>query len=214
MNFDFEAKNESAVVFRLVSILDDPVDTLISELGIDIEESEKTVQDLDSQGFLPPAKTADELCDDSFIPSQYYTTPYPLSRFGDGEFGVFYSALEKETCQREIAYHYLEDCEETTNDPRKFCLLKCSFKGSSSDLRGKEEAYPDLVSSSDDGYPFCRRLAKLGKLNDIKCFFTLSARRVEGTCVPIFERTAIRYVRKIASCKLRFIHNDASFIYS
>lgn len=54
------------------------------------------------------------------------------SRFGDGTFGVYYSAPLAETCVREVAYHSTKFMADTQELPQSlaFRLIKAGLKGS------------------------------------------------------------------------------------
>ena len=210
----FKTRNELAAVFRLVSLPARDNGEILSEMGISIEDIEATVEDLERRGMLPQAQSAEDLCDLAFAPSRAESLPYPESRFGDGTIGIFYSALDLHTCEKEIEFHTLPDFHELAPASRFYRLIECSYQGTTVDFRGREAEYPDLVSAQKDGYPFCRKLANFAKTRRIDGFFTPSARHPGGTCVPIFERLAIKSCREKASCKLSIDRDQVSWEYS
>ena len=181
-----ECKTE---VFRLASISDKNLKTLLLEMGItqiNLREIENVVKNV---GKGIPI-SAEDFVEYSFNPSER-TPPFQVTRFGDGTIGIYYSALEEDTCKRECEFHLTNDDFETSNHPRFYSMIKCCFQGSTLDLRGRESKYPELVSDTEDGYPFCQDLGKHAVQNGIKGFFTPSARLEGGTCVPVFFRTAV-----------------------
>lgn len=131
----------------------------------------------------------------AFVPQGDKPTPFPIGRFGDGSMGVYYSALEEATCERELAFHlhaaFLEVGGSLRAQPRYYSLIVCFFSGVMKDFRGGESTCPDLVSESTSGYPYCQSLARLAVKENIDGFLTASARNPGGTCVPVFARAAL-----------------------
>jgi hypothetical protein len=118
-------------------------------------------------------------------------------RFGDGNAPVFYTALEEETCEAEVSHH-IKDEIAAVPFPRFFQLIACDFSGPVLVLIGKEADYPDLVSPTEAGYPFCQALAQSARGSNIGAFLTPSARRDGGICTPVFSRSALANARSIA----------------
>ena len=71
----------------------------MSRRRIDPREHEAIADALASTSM---ALTADTVLEDAFRPRPDKPTPYPVRRFGDGTMGVYYSALEERTCEREL----------------------------------------------------------------------------------------------------------------
>ena len=111
-------------------------------------------------------------------------------RFGDGSFPVFYTALERETCEEEIKHH-LQEAIATVPFTRFYQLITCEFSGVVLDLCGKERDHPDLVSKTESGYPFCQALARTARSSGIEAFHTPSARRNGGICTPVFSHSSL-----------------------
>ena len=85
---------------------------------------------------------------------------FPIRRFGDGTFGVYYSALEDCTCRSELAYHLqITYPNSITKNIGNFLLIECEHSGSTVNLRGAEMEHPDLVSETEAGYPYCQEQA-------------------------------------------------------
>jgi hypothetical protein len=129
--------------------------------------------------------TPQEMVDDAFIPKSGYRTPFPVRRYGDGSWPVYYAALEYATCVAELAYHLRNSLEA-----RHFVMVACDLTGPVLILCGHEGKYPDLVSQTESGYEFCQKLADQARAaND--ALHAPSARRETGTCVPVFARRAL-----------------------
>jgi RES domain len=125
-----------------------------------------------------------------------------VGRFGDGTFGVFYSARTEPTCIAEISYHHRRQLAEQRSGAfphdRYYNLISCDFAGNTLTLLGAEAKYRDLVSPTDAGYPFCQRLAKAAIGQGVDAFYTRSARDRNGTCVPIFNQKSITNAQSLA----------------
>jgi hypothetical protein len=72
-----------------------------------------------------------------------------------------------------------------------FTLVKCDFSGRAMMLVGREVDHPDLVSPTDAGYPFCHAVARWAQGLGAQALYSRSARRQEGTCVPVFVRECL-----------------------
>jgi len=133
---------------------------------------------------------AEEAIDFIFRPRP--TPPhFPASRFGDGTHPVFYSAIEVETCVAEVLYHQTAELARHVEFPRYFTTIGCDYGGQTMSLMGRETEYPDLVSQTDAGYPFCQAVAKWAQAQAAQALETKSARRDASTCVPVFERACL-----------------------
>ena len=139
--------------------------------------------------------------------------PFREGRFGDGTIGVYYSAIEEDTCKKEVAFYLNEQIKDLNRDkyPRTYHSIECHYEGATVDLRGKEKKYPNLVSNTKTGYPFCQDLARRAVERGIVGFLAPSARNPGGTCVPVFRRTALsdprskrRYCATVRSGRVQF----------
>ena len=174
-----------SIVYRLAATFTKSLDAVLLERGIDPDSIEETKAEIARVGGQ---YTAEGIVSNSFHGRPNRLNPFPVSRFSDGTIGVFYSAREVSTCEQEISFHL--KIEE--GDPSQFyTLINCEYSGSTADLRGKEIDYPDLVSQTADGYPFCQHLGRTAKEKNIDAFYTPSARKEGGICVPIFTETAL-----------------------
>lgn len=136
-----------------------------------------------------------EAVDHSFLERDYLVTPFPVGRFGDGTTGVYYSARDEVTCERELVFHVeaelAEKGSETFPHPRFYNLIDCRCSGATVGLPGQEKTYPELVSETKKGYLFCWALGLEAVEYGIEGFFTASARNDGGVCVPVFARAAL-----------------------
>ena len=179
-------------VLRLAAIARQPLQTIMSRRRIDPREHAAIANALDS---ISMALSAETVVDDAFRPRPDKPTPFPRGRFGDGFMGVYYSALEEQTCKREVGYHLGREFADTRTagftHPRRYAFVRCEYDGNTAELRGKEGEHPDLVSQTPDGYPFCQTLAREAASNGIAGLLTRSARDPKGTCLPVFARGAL-----------------------
>jgi hypothetical protein len=124
---------------------------------------------------------------------------HDLGRFGNGRWPVFYSALEKKTCEEEVRHH-VSTAAATVRFTRYYQFMACDFQGDVLDLREREKQHPDLVSPTDSGYPFCQALARTAIGSGVDAFYTPSARnRPDGVCSPVFSRSALTNPRFVDS---------------
>lgn len=112
-------------------------------------------------------------------------------RFGDGRFGVWYGALEEETCIKETLHHRPE---MDKNDLRKahnpIIQARRMFKATllpniQADLRQYINSHPLLTHKND--YSFCQKLGIYAKKEQIDLYLTKSVRNANGTCIPAFN---------------------------
>ena len=180
------------LVSRLVSLLAESVDATLIKRGLPPESVEDAREGLSAVEVpISPANAVDF----SFS-ARDGAVPFSLGRFGDGHSPVFYSALEEETCVAELTYWQGQQLAATSAHPRYYDVVACDFLGAALILRGHENEYPDLVSATDAGYPFCRAVASWAREQGASALYTTSARRDEGTCVPVFARQCLSNVRR------------------
>lgn len=181
----------SDTVFKLAALPKSSVEAALIARGIDPANVTATVETIAAVGIPMNAK---DVFDYSFQPR---TEPpaFPIRRFGDGTFAVCYSALERETCREEVGYHQRNELAALQSGQmpfsRYFTLATSDFRGTSLVLRGCEGAHPNLVSPTSAGYPFCQAVARWAKELGAQALHTTSARRPEGTCVPVFVRDCL-----------------------
>lgn len=170
-------------VLRLSSIPQD----VFTSIGVDPANIE-TVATLLSQAGI--ALNVQEVLDVRFREQTDQKTPFPVSRFSDGSWGVYYAAIELETCCREIQFHLVDEMEQVP-EVRFYSLIACEYAGKTTDLLNMEVRHPKLVSESRTGYPFCQRIARLAIKHGRDGLRTRSARNPMGTCIPVFARSAL-----------------------
>lgn len=182
--------NAEEKVVRLASIAGSSARQALLDHGFEPDLVDDIAELLDLLGI---ALSPEELVADSFRPRDSLSGQFAVGRFGDGTIGVFYSALDEVTCQRELEYHLFARYVHDGLLPyeRSYSLIHCSYSGETADLRGQEVHHPQLVSETDDGYPFCQTLALEAVGRGVSGFFTRSARNELGTCMPVFLYSAL-----------------------
>ena len=136
------------------------------------------------------ADSLESLLDKPFEPkSQLASKP---TRFSDGAIRVFYSALEPETAEAEVFayvnYALNNAVDERTAYYRRFA---CNFQGNVKGLRPHLAAMPYLIQDETIGYPHCNRIGAEAVSEGLDGLLTPSARKPEGTCLPVFNREAL-----------------------
>ena len=185
-------KDSEEIVHRLVAVSVDSITEVLLGRGIEPGSISETISELQRLGlpFSP-----EDVVEKSFTPREDKPTPYSIGRFGDGAFGVFYSAVEEATCKKELAYRLELESSMFEGDARAlkryYNLLACSFNGRTVDLRGWESTQSELISKTEKGYPYCQSLGLEAVTRGIDGMYTPSARNAGGTCVPVFARSAL-----------------------
>ncbi len=184
------------------------LDTLASEdLNLDLfrlAASRKTLDFLEEQGIIDEGgmemlsflrergllEAPDDLCYAPFRKKPWLDRERnSRTRFSDGSHAVFYSALEVKTAEAELC-HWVPKVFGNPTKPRTryYACFSCEFRGVVKDLRPLHSGYPDLTA---EDYSFCNTLGaeaiELG-LNALLC---PSARKSDGTCVPVFSENSI-----------------------
>jgi hypothetical protein len=184
---EFQSAQQSEVVYRLAA-LPEPLMRVLLDRGISFESAQQVTEAM--QGVVELVTTADEAVRDCFQSHDGYPTAFPIGRFGDGSYGVYYSAIEIATTIEEVAHHRKNEIIELGH-PRYFRTLRCSFSGSVLVLIGHETAYPDLISETEDGYPLCQSIAAEALAAAYDALRTPSARRQGGVCLPVFIESSL-----------------------
>ena len=161
-------------------------DFLRSE-GFDGESANEILELLKSRGI---SDTLEELCDGPFQSKRRLHKEGYRTRFSDGSFPVFYSALEPETAAAEIKFGFVKFAGTPTR-PRTAYYSRFSYRfdGSIKDLRLKQADWPDLTQ--DNCYRFCNSLGAEAVDAQLDGLVTPSARTSDGTNLPVFRRGAI-----------------------
>ena len=172
-------------VFRLASQLQD--EAFLRTEGFDGETVNEMLDLLASRNA---SDRTEDLCDEVFRPKPQLQKAEHRTRFSNGSFRVFYSSLEPETAEAE-ARHSFRKCagKPTTSRTAFYSRFSCRFDGSIKDLRPMRETWPDLTHDSD--YRFCNDLGTEAAASGLDGLLTPSARRANGTNLPVFRRRAV-----------------------
>lgn len=180
---EIRSERNQRVVFRLsrVSARDDK---FLSELDLDEEGLEELSTLLNGR---IPSNPIEELIEGPFRPRKKLRNK---TRFSDGSFPVFYSALATETAEAEVAYWFQKEYAGRPRDKRTayYQGFHCTFEGLEKDLRHKTADWPKLVHDSD--YSFCNLLGEEARQQKIDGLIVPSVRH-EGSNVPIFAQQAV-----------------------
>ena len=112
------------------------------------------------------------------------------TRFSDGSFPVFYSALDSETAEAEVRHWaptFLGGAGRRAT--AYYWLFRCTFEGVEKDLRPQIGTWPDLVHDSD--YAFCNRLGAEAVGLGLDGLVTWSVRHAEGVNIPVLSRVSL-----------------------
>ena len=191
---EYERSRQNEVVLKLGSFPKSSIEEILLSRGLD----PNSIGDATAILALVGAPfTPDDAVAYSF--TQHGAPPtFGRGRFGDGSHPVYYSALEMETCEQEVR-HRLKDVKAAVPFDMYFQFIACDFSGAVLNLCGSEEAHPELMSETEDGYPFCQALALAARNSGIEAFHTPSARRKGGICTPVFSRPTLGHPRFVAA---------------
>lgn len=156
---------------------------LLADRGLDELSIEETLQ-LMMDGGMDESLEA--------VRDRFFSSPRK-SRFSDGSFGIYYTALEVETAEAEIRYYCLKKAREcfVPGKPANmhYCLVSCHFAGDTKDLRPHSSRFPNLTA---DDHSECNRIGREAHDSGLAGVLTPSARHATGTCLPTFRREATR----------------------
>lgn len=126
-----------------------------------------------------------------------------LSRFSDGDWPVFYAAIERDTAEKESSHHYGRKAagDVTARRPVHYSVLRCGYAGETIDLVSKLPVWPALVS---EDYKFCNGLGKEAQDMRLGGFVAPSARNPGGTTLPAFLRSTLSSPEIDATARLTF----------
>jgi hypothetical protein len=126
------------------------------------------------------------------------TSNWHVTRFSDGStYGLWYGSMEIETTVFETAWHWYQfvldsfpaEDREIISERR---LFDVGCDALLIDLRGKESAYPDLVSRTS--YAFTHQVGRYVHDQDLNGLLTRSA-RCDGTNAVVFKAERLSNVR-------------------
>ena len=176
-------------VYRLASYRED--EEFMERLGLDQESQHELMDLLESQNA---SDSVEALLDGPFRPKpRLKKTGYRVSRFSDGSFPVFYCATEAETAKAEVRHHRTESVSDEFST--RYTLFRCDFDGSVKDLRRKKAEWSELTYDTD--YRFCNELGFEALKTGLDGLLAPSVRRVGGTNIPVFKRSAISNPRDL-----------------
>ena len=205
-------QKETKTVIRLTSTVGSSARVALQYLGIDPEIMDDLASLFDLLGL---SLSPDEIVEDSFQPRDDLLGSFGVGRFSDGTIGVYYSALDDVTCRQELANRLSSELVGSLSGhagyERFYSVIHCIYSGETADLRGKERGYPQLVGDGTDAYAFCQCLARKAVENDIDGFFTTSARRKGGTCVPVFSRSTLSSPRIVSRVRVTVTDSSVTF---
>lgn len=177
--------------FRYASLPKDARDLLL-EMRLDPDGVNEMIDLLHDRGML---FGPEQILDGPFTPKPLlHGKPYQ-TRFSDGSIRVYYSALDHETAEAEMYYWTIKPLLE--GPPRVWTVLfqcaACRFSGQVKDLRPKIAEWPFLTA--DKGYDVCNQVAAEAKAAGLDGLLSQSARRQEGTTLPVFKRECLSDAR-------------------
>lgn len=156
----------------------------LHEQGLDAQGIEEMLDILKSAGVLD---SPESLCEAPFKPKRRLGRP---TRFSDGTFPVFYCSLERETAQAETEHWFVEFAgRPQVERTALYSCFACDFAGDTKDLRPQHDQWPDLTHPHD--YKFCNALGAEAVGENLDALLAPSARRVEGTNLPVFAKRAV-----------------------
>ena len=161
-------------------------DQFLAELELDASSEQELRALLVAAGY---ETSPEELCDAPFRPKRRLKRK---TRYSDGSYLVFYSALDPTTAEAEVAHWFRKSFGGRPQGQRSayYQCFTCLFEGEEKDLRGKQSEWPDLVHDSD--YTFCNRIGAEAVRLELDGLVVPSARRESGSNLPVFKRSAIR----------------------
>jgi hypothetical protein len=178
---DYVLVRSPDAVYRLANA-DKRVEALAA-LGHEPSDIEETLAFLNEASSLDPAS----LIDGVFNLWQGRQT-WPEGRFSDGSYPVFYTALEWETAEAEIAHYIPRRFGENLSGSVFYDRLECRLDAMSYDLRPARDHFPFLI---EEPWPPCQALAREARSREAGALLTQSARRLEGSNVPVFDRRTL-----------------------
>ena len=170
-------------IYRLDLLRDDQ---FLAGLELDALGEQELKELLVAAGY---ETSPEELCDAPFRPKRRLKRK---TRYSDGSYLVFYSALDPTTAEAEVAHWFRKDFGGRPQGQRSayYQCFTCLFEGEEKDLRGKQSEWPDLVHDSD--YTFCNRIGAEAVRLELDGLVVPSARQENGSNLPVFKRSAIR----------------------
>ena len=173
-------------IYRLANLLRD--DQFLAELELDALGEQELRELLVAAGY---ETSPEDLCDAPFRPKRRLGR-IMATRYSNGSYPVFYSALDPATATAEVAHWFRKGFGGRPVSQRSayYQRFSCLFEGKAKDLLDKQSEWPDLVHDSD--YTFCNRIGAEAVRLELDGLVVPSARREHGSNLPVFKRSAIR----------------------
>lgn len=178
---DYVLVRSPEAVYRLANA-DKRVEALTA-LDHEPSDIEETLAFLNEASSLDPAS----LVDGVFNLWQGRQS-WPEGRFSDGSYPVFYSALEWATAEAEIAHYIPKRFGENLSGSVFYDRLECRLDATAFDLRPARDHFPFLV---EEPWPPCQSLGREARIRGAGTLLTQSARRLEGSNAPVFNRRTL-----------------------
>lgn len=115
------------------------------------------------------------------------------SRFSDGEWPVFYGAIDQKTAEEESKHHYARKAagDAEAKRPVHYSIVRCKFSGAIVDLQPKLQL-PEWQELISENYTFCNALGREAHEDGgIGAFLSPSARHPGGTTIPAFIQSTL-----------------------
>ena len=163
-------------------------DQFLAELELDASSEQELRALLVAAGY---ETSPEELCDAPFRPKRRLGR-IMATRYSDGSYPVFYSALDPTTATAEVVHWFRKGFGGRPQGQRSayYQRFTCLFEGEEKDLRDKQSEWPDLVHDSD--YTFCNRIGAEAVRLELDGLVVPSVRQENGSNLPVFKRSAIR----------------------
>ncbi len=180
---EIPTKRNRRQIYRLASIARD--DDFLDGLGLDTRSQEELKTLLEASGHVD---STEEILD---APFRRKPRLGMITRYSDGTYPVFYSSLDLKTAEAEVAHWFMQSFGGRPDRRRAayYQRFACTFDGLEKDLRGRRGDWPELVDVAD--YAFCNRIGSEAVQLGLDGLVAPSARREEGSNVPVFRRQAI-----------------------
>ena len=170
------------------------LDETFRDINVDKSDSEASIEfyaasEPNPEGFL------------SWLFDDLGQSRLPPTRFTSGAFAVLYTALEVETAVAEITSHLDQPADGSA---MYFRLLEIGYEGETLDVRARNVEFPFLTKPDSSSYQECTIFAEEAINAQIDAICTTSARRQEGSCLPIFRRSAITTLTPATHLRFNF----------
>jgi hypothetical protein len=137
---------------------------------------------------VPPSQVERALLYSTAIDYPFTADTSVASRFGDGTVRVWYGALDEQTARAETCWHQLRQVMAIEGVDRVVvrhrAVYRVQAQGHFVDLRGKEQAFPQIVA---DDYAFTQGIGRTLSVQGMPGLLYPSARWPGGECLAAFR---------------------------